>query len=110
MSCPSRNGSLRYAVEQALGEFGNDILTVRESEIVHLLLRGYSAKLASKQLGISHETARVHRRHAYAKLRISSQVELFHLFIGSLPGTQPMQDPILSLEELGKREGESVPD
>ncbi len=53
--------------------------------MVQLLLRGYSAKAAARELGISPETLRVHRKHIYAKLGVSSQGELFSLFLSALP-------------------------
>lgn len=98
---------LRSAVERALDRFGTTLLTERESEVVRLLLRGHCATSIGEQLGISHETVRVHRRHAYAKLRVSSHAELFHLFISSLPPSHPAEDPMLYPEEREEeRDGE----
>ena len=56
----------------------------RELEIARLILRGYSSKAMAERLAISPETVKVHRRHLYAKLDISSQPELFSLFLQSL--------------------------
>ncbi|MNN87274.1 Transcriptional regulatory protein UhpA [compost metagenome] len=61
--------------------FGGDRLTEREREIAHLLLRGHSVKSSAKVLEISPETVRMHRKNLYTKLEISSQAELFALFI-----------------------------
>ncbi|MCY1450129.1 Bacterial regulatory protein, luxR family [compost metagenome] len=61
--------------------FGADLLTEREREIAHLLLRGHSVKSSARVLDISPETVRMHRKHLYTKLEISSQAELFSLFI-----------------------------
>jgi len=98
----SETVDLRGGVEQALDRFGAAFLTERESEVVHLLLRGHCAASIGEQLGISHETARVNRRHAYAKLRVSSHAELFHLFITSLPASHPTEAPMLRPEERGE--------
>ena len=58
-----------------------DCLTEREREIAHLLLRGHSVKSSARVLEISPETVRMHRKNLYTKLEISSQAELFALFI-----------------------------
>jgi DNA-binding CsgD family transcriptional regulator len=61
----------------------------RTSDLHAQLLRGHSAKSAARELEISPETLRVHRKHIYAKLGVSSQGDLFALFLSSLPGKQP---------------------
>lgn len=71
-------------VEQSFHSFGQGILTKREREIVEYTLKGYSAEAVSKILGITPGTVRIHRRNIYAKLRISSQGELFSRFISTL--------------------------
>jgi DNA-binding CsgD family transcriptional regulator len=71
-------------VQEAAAEFGRDALTPRECEVVKLVLRGYSTKSVSQSLGISPGTVKVHRENIYAKLGVSSQAELFNLFIASV--------------------------
>lgn len=71
-------------VQQAAAEFGRDVLTPRECEVVKLVLRGYSTKSVSQSLGISPGTVKVHRENIYSKLGVSSQAELFNLFIASV--------------------------
>ncbi|WNW10304.1 LuxR C-terminal-related transcriptional regulator [Pseudomonas sp. DTU_2021_1001937_2_SI_NGA_ILE_001] len=68
----------------ALARFGQGVLSERELEIARLILRGYSSKAMAQRLGISPETIKAHRRHLYAKLNISSQPELFSVFIREL--------------------------
>jgi len=58
-------------------------LTAREAQVVNLMLEGHSARAIGKALKISNETVRVHRRHIYEKLGISSQGELFRWFLAS---------------------------
>jgi len=58
-------------------------LTAREAEVVNLILEGYSTRALAARLGISTETVRVHRRHIYAKLEVTSQAELFRWFLAS---------------------------
>ncbi|MBO3275984.1 helix-turn-helix transcriptional regulator [Pseudomonas schmalbachii] len=78
---------LNQHIRAAFMNFGSDRLTEREREIAHLLLRGHSVKSSARVLDISPETVRMHRKHLYTKLEISSQAELFSLFIDWL--TQP---------------------
>lgn len=59
--------------------FGTGILSPREGEIVRLILQGHSTPSAAAYLGIAQGTVKVHRHHAYAKLGISSQAELFSM-------------------------------
>lgn len=81
VSMPHELGRL---VQQAAADFGRDVLTPRECEVVKLVLRGYSTKSVSQALGISPGTVKVHRENIYAKLHVSSQAELFNLFIASV--------------------------
>ncbi|WP_181161098.1 helix-turn-helix transcriptional regulator [Labrys okinawensis] len=57
------------------------LLTPREREIVALILKGHSSLSIGAVLSLSPETIKVHRRHIYAKLKISSQGQLFRLFL-----------------------------
>lgn len=66
-----------HAVADRLESFGADLLSPREAEIVRLILQGHSTPSAAALLGISEGTVKVHRHHAYAKLGINSQAELF---------------------------------
>ncbi|MEQ6250242.1 helix-turn-helix transcriptional regulator [Sulfitobacter sp. HNIBRBA3233] len=52
-------------------------LTRREAQIAALVMRGHSNASSALKLGISRETAKVHRRNLYRKLQLSSQGELF---------------------------------
>lgn len=52
-------------------------LTDREADVTSLILRGHSSRSIGLHLGISPETVKVHRKHIYAKLEVSSQAELF---------------------------------
>ncbi|MFP6560324.1 LuxR C-terminal-related transcriptional regulator [Paraburkholderia sp. B3] len=71
-------------VEQALARFGAGLLTEREMAIARMVLRGNSSKAIAEQLAISPETVKVHRRHLYTKLGVSTQPELFSRFIEAL--------------------------
>ena len=71
-------------LDSALKYFGTAYLTGRESQVVQLFLHGHSTKSIAERLGISPETVKLHRKNSYAKLDVSSQAELFYLFIDSL--------------------------
>ena len=84
---PANRGTgpnLRAQLHKALDAFGSSLLTERESQVINLVLHGHSTKTLAEKLSISVETVKLHRKHAYAKLGISSQAELFHLFLDSL--------------------------
>lgn len=70
--------------EHILANFGHDVLTPREREVVGLILRGYALAQVAERLKISLETARVHRRNLYEKLGISSLAELFSRALAEL--------------------------
>ncbi|MBA6413448.1 helix-turn-helix transcriptional regulator [Parahaliea sp. F7430] len=75
---------LRQQLHQALKHFGRSLLTEREAQVINLVLHGHSTKTVADKLSISIETVKLHRKHAYAKLEVSSQAELFYLFLDSL--------------------------
>ncbi len=76
--------NLREQLQSALESFGSSLLTDREVQVINLVLHGHSTKTVAEKLSISMETVKLHRKHAYAKLEISSQAELFYLFLDSL--------------------------
>lgn len=58
-------------------------LTERELQVCAMIVSGYRAEAIAARLEISPNTVATHRKNAYAKLRISSQSELFGiLFTG----------------------------
>ncbi|OCT29919.1 helix-turn-helix domain-containing protein [Pseudomonas putida] len=76
-SAPLEHASLQAAFDS----FGCQVLTDREREVAHMILRGHSVKSTAQDLGISPETVRMHRKNLYLKLGINSQSELFARFI-----------------------------
>lgn len=55
-------------------------LTEKETEIVELLLRGYTYKAISEHLYISENTLKYHVKNVYQKLNIKNKMELVRLF------------------------------
>ena len=96
---------LRARLHEALGAFGSSVLTRREQQVIELVLLGNSTRLVAEKLGISGETVKLHRKHAYAKLDISSQAELFYLFVDALASHQGDSgaDPLTSYHHQGTR-------
>lgn len=80
--------NLRAQLHSALESFGSSLLTERETQVINLVLHGHSTKTVADKLSISMETVKLHRKHAYAKLEVSSQAELFYLFLDSLMSAQ----------------------
>jgi DNA-binding CsgD family transcriptional regulator len=94
-----RSGSDLYVqLEQALDVFGTSLLTPREAEVMRMYLYGHDTRSISERLNISPHTVSAHRKHAYARLDITSQAELFSLFINSMycfdgnPETDPLEN------------------
>lgn len=87
-------------LESALENFGSSLLTKRECEVLHMTMRGHSIKSMAEKLDASVDTIKTHRKNIYSKLDVTSQSELFYLFISALrhhSGTDP--DPLTSLEK-----------
>ncbi|MEH6587380.1 MAG: helix-turn-helix transcriptional regulator [Halioglobus sp.] len=76
--------NIRAQLHSALESFGSSLLTERETQVINLVLHGHSTKTVAEKLSISMETVKLHRKHAYAKLEVSSQAELFYLFLDSV--------------------------
>jgi len=62
----------------------NKQITPREAEICAYIVLGYTVLGISLNLGISVNTVATHRKRAYAKLRISSQNELFARYFSAV--------------------------
>lgn len=78
-------GPLMTSGEAALEAFcGDHSLTPREAEIVRLSFLGLPNAAIAKQLGVSVGTVKNHRWRLYYKLDITTERELFHLFISTL--------------------------
>ena len=77
-------GSVHQRLTRCFENFGEGLLTERERQITQLLLRGHSTKSVARELGIAPGTVMVHKRNLFAKLDITSQYELFSLFIDAL--------------------------
>jgi len=80
----SSAGEFGTTLDAAFSSFGTSFLTPRECEIVHLILKGYSTKSIAKLLNISDGTVKVHRKRFHVKLEVSSQAELFSLFLEAI--------------------------
>jgi DNA-binding CsgD family transcriptional regulator len=72
-------------IDHAFTAFGSSLLSPREKSVLELMLRGYGSNTSAEKLGIAKETLRRHRKSIYRKLDVSSQTDLFSLFISCLP-------------------------
>lgn len=86
------------SVHRAFDLFGRSLLTGREKDVLGLMLQGNNTNRSAEKLGISPETLRRHRKNMYQKLDVSSQTELFSLFLNSLSHFEksPSEDPLAS--------------
>lgn len=67
--------------KRQLQDFATDRLTPREAQIVQMILKGHSSLSISLALKIAIPTVKTHRKHAYAKLGINTQQQLFSAFL-----------------------------
>jgi len=70
--------------QTALDNFGRDVLTEREHEVMQQMLKGRSSKMAARVLDISPDTIRSHRKRIYTKMGVGSQSELMSKLLDSL--------------------------
>ncbi|MBT4889252.1 MAG: helix-turn-helix transcriptional regulator [Rhodospirillales bacterium] len=71
------------SMDEVFESFGSELLSQRECEVIQYVMRGHSSESIALNLNISITTVKTHRKRAYAKLEISSQSELFSLFLKS---------------------------
>ena len=87
-------GNIVKGFESTLNQFAErQGLTARECDIVKLVLRGYPNALIAKELDISPGTVRNHRSRLYFKLDITTERELFSLFLRDI-SSSPSVDPV----------------
>lgn len=72
-------------VDGLLALFGEGVLSPREQKVVELILQGHSSASICQALSIAVGTVKLHRKHAYRKLGIASQAQLFQRFMATLP-------------------------
>jgi DNA-binding CsgD family transcriptional regulator len=98
------DSDLRTSLESALATFGSSKLTNRECEVIHMILQGHTTKKVADELNIAYETVKLHRKHAYAKLGINTQAELFYTFIDSLMHAEAYRggDPLREYRQLAR--------
>ena len=66
---------LKASIERYKAEFQSN-LTKRESEIIHLIAKGYNSKKIGEKLFISHHTVDTHRKKILEKTECKNAVEL----------------------------------
>ena len=71
-------------METAFASFCRDRLTYQQRRIVQLILRGHSNLSIGQHIAVTEGTVKVHRQNIYQHLNISSQRELFAMFVQSI--------------------------
>ncbi|MBY6058725.1 helix-turn-helix transcriptional regulator [Leisingera daeponensis] len=75
---------VRADAEQVFQEVFGSVLTPAQHAVTKLILRGHSSLSIAVHLGIAEGTVKIHRSNIYRRLEISSQSELFQMFINYL--------------------------
>ena len=85
-----------HTIDLAFRTFGASLLSPREKDVLELMLRGYGTDTSAQRLEIAVETVRRHRKSIYRKLDVSSQTDLFSLFLNSMSclGQAAGRDPL----------------
>ena len=85
-----------HQIDLAFRTFGESLLSPREKSVLELMLRGYGTDTSAARLEIAVETVRRHRKSIYRKLDVSSQTDLFSLFLNSMSclGQAAGEDPL----------------
>lgn len=73
-----------HQIDLAFRTFGASLLSPREKDVLELMLRGYGTDTSAARLDIAVETVRRHRKSIYRKLDVSSQTDLFSLFLNAM--------------------------
>jgi DNA-binding CsgD family transcriptional regulator len=84
--CSADPTPLKFGMRNVIRNLKNQALTAREIDIVELSIKGHSSKSIAHSLEIAEGTVINHKRHIYDKLGISSQSQLFHIFLQALYG------------------------
>jgi DNA-binding CsgD family transcriptional regulator len=71
--------------------FGEGKISARERQVLEFVLRGYSSESIADQLSISLATVKTHRKNSYEKLNISTQAQLFSLYLKHLDADHAME-------------------
>jgi DNA-binding CsgD family transcriptional regulator len=66
-------------LKSSLKNFASSVLTSREQTVLELMLEGKPSKTSARELSISVDTERGHRKNIYSKLNVASQAQLFSL-------------------------------
>lgn len=87
---------INHQIDLAFRTFGASLLSPREKDVLELMLRGYGTDTSGQRLGIAVETVRRHRKSIYRKLDVSSQTDLFSLFLNAMSclGEAAGNDPL----------------
>jgi DNA-binding NarL/FixJ family response regulator len=80
--CKNTAGSLSSLSEKIKkrNDFQNDKLSVRELEVLDLIMQGYTNKEISEMLYLSHETIRSHRKNILRKTRQKNTASLINYY------------------------------
>jgi DNA-binding CsgD family transcriptional regulator len=87
---------INHQIDLAFRTFGASLLSPREKDVLELMLRGYGTDTSASRLDIARETVRRHRKSIYRKLDVSSQTDLFSLFLNAMSclGEAAGDDPL----------------
>ena len=91
-------------VQNTIQNFASSLLTQRERQVLFYMISGYSSALTAQRLNTTEGTIKIHRKNIHKKLDISSQAELFSLFINCIAFAAPdgVADPLETYQTAPK--------
>ena len=101
----AKSGRAHNTLKLALKNFGSSVLTEREHTVLQLMLDGNPSKTSARELGISVDTERGHRKNIYVKLKVASQAQLFSLVFSVLSevSLEAVSDPYRAYIDLDSK-------
>ncbi|MBS3669971.1 helix-turn-helix transcriptional regulator [Vreelandella boliviensis] len=87
--CLSLDNDAASLLQQAVGSFGDTLLTDREQQVAALMVQGLDPQEIAECLNIGAGTVKNHRKRVYAQLGVSSLGELFGLFLNHAVAASP---------------------
>lgn len=74
-------------------DFGQDLLTMRETQVLDLICVGMQNKIIADRLGLSENTVKVHVRNIYKKMNVRNRTEAASRYFRNDGGMGPSLTP-----------------
>ncbi|MBK1865382.1 helix-turn-helix transcriptional regulator [Aestuariivirga sp. YIM B02566] len=90
--CVLSYSSLRNSLPALKASFLAGYVSKREHEIICAILEGYPTKAIAERVGCAPQTVKAHKKRIYRRLDITTEREIFLMFLDHLQGRSPVLD------------------